>query len=225
MTLSLNSSMKKSEKISIAVSIVAICISAISLYISVYVTWFAPTFEQLVEEGNIHLEKGEYWKAIRCYDKALEIKPDDPNVLRDKGYAFINLGIDNESISVTQYSDAKKFIDYYFECYKNQSTMSRQYYFERAFQCFSEAKILKPEDPEILFYYVSLGFYLPTGPDPINGFNEIINTIENLPPYKKEQYPVKLIKRCSWYGICIAYKEYGEEVKVEECFRKLNETN
>lgn len=229
--------MKTSEKIAIAVAVVALLISAVSLYYTHQEAsisrekyekidkWLILTLEEFVERGNNYLEEGNYWEAIRHYDKALEIEPDDPNVLRDKGYALINLGIDNESVKVTSYVDAKKFINYSFYSYKNQPATTSQYYFERALECFSKAKALNPEDPEtILFYYGALGFYLPTGPDPIESFNETINVIENLSPYKKEKRPVKFIRRCAWYGMGMAHREQGQEEKAEECFRKVNET-
>lgn len=203
--------MKTSKKISIGISIIAACISLISLCIAIYGTLFAPSFEQLVYNGSILLEKGEYLKAIRCYDKALEIKSGDPNVLRDKGYALIDLGIDNKSVKVTRYSDAEKFITYYFEYYKNQNIKVNQYYFERAFQCFSEAKVLKPEDPEICLYYGILSLYLPAGPNSIDSLNQTLEIIKNLPPYIQEKYPVKLIKHCALYCKDMVYREDYEE--------------
>ena len=141
-----------------------------------------------------------------------------------KGYAFINLGIDDESIKVTSYSDAEKFINYYFDYYKNHSTFEGRYYFERALDCFSDAKNSRPEDPEIRFYYSALGFYCPTGPDPIKSFNETISIIENIPPYKKKEPIIKTLKRCAWYAMGKAYKEIGQEAKAKECLRKANET-
>lgn len=227
--------MKTNEKIVIAVAVVALLISAVSLYYTHQQTsimidkyeridkWLALTLEEFVERGNNYLEEGNYWEAIRHYDKALEIEPDDLHALKGKGYAFINLAIDNESVKVTGYTDAEKFINYYFYSYKNQRTTTSQYYFERALEWFSKAKISKSGDPEIRFYYSALGLYLPTGSDPIESFNETINIINNLPPYQQEQYPVKFIKRCARYGMCMAYREYGREEKAEECFQKLNE--
>lgn len=229
--------MKTSEKIAITVAIIALLISAVSLYythqeVSILREkhekidkWLILTLEEFVERGNNYLEEGNYWEAIRHYDKALEIEPDDIHALKGKGYAFINLAIDNESVNVTEYSDAEKFINYYFYSYKNQPATTSQYYFERALEWFSKAKYIKSEnpDPEIEFYYGALGLYLPTGPNPIESFNETINIIENLPSYQQEQYPVKFIKRCAWYGMCEVYREYGREEKAEECFQKLNE--
>ncbi len=224
--------MKNSENIltrlPIALSIAALLISIGSWYDTHQQkeldVWLALTVEEYLERGNNYLEEGNYWEAIRNYDKALEIMSDDPNpnVLKNKGYALINLGIDNESITVTRYSDAKKFINYSFTVYKNQSAAASQHYFERAFLCFKEAKVSEPEDPEIVFYYAALGLYFPiTCTDPVEGFNETINIINNLLTYRQEQYPVKFIKRSAWYGMCVAYKERGEEEKAEECFQKV----
>ena len=231
--------MKNEDKISIKDKI-AITISILTLLTLVVSLWYTHqqitilreqyemtvnlTFEDFVENGNNYLEEGNYWEAIRYYDKALEIKPNNGNVLRDKGYAFINLGIDDESIKVTSYSDAEKFINYYFDYYKNHSTFEGRYYFERALDCFSDAKNSRPEDPEIRFYYSALGFYCPTGPDPIKSFNETISIIENIPPYKKKEPIIKTLKRCAWYAMGKAYKEIGQEAKAKECFRKANET-
>ena len=227
-------SMKTCDKIAIAtiaISLTALFLSTWSLYytgqeVSILRekhekidNWLILTYEELMERGNNCLEEGDYWEAIKHYDKALEIESDDLYALRKKGYAFINLGMDNESVKVDGYEDAEKIL-YFHSYYTNQCTNTSQYYFNRGFECFLKAKNLNPEDPEIGFYYSVLCLYLPNGPDPIESFNETINTIKNLSPYEKEKYPVKYIRSCAWYGMGMAYRERNEKVKAEECFDK-----
>jgi len=56
----------------------------------------------LIQTGAELSQVGNYMKAIFCYDKALEIDPNDSNVLVNKGDALTNIG---------NYDDAKQCYD------------------------------------------------------------------------------------------------------------------
>lgn len=89
--------MKSSEKITIGLSIFASFISVGSLYCTgenyeKIDKFLALTFEQLMERGNKYLKEGDYCEGLIYFDRAVEIRPDGPNALRDKGCALVDLG-------------------------------------------------------------------------------------------------------------------------------------
>lgn len=45
-----------------------------------------------VQLGNLYFDSKQPVKAVEAYSKALELKPDDPNVLTDQGIMFRQLG-------------------------------------------------------------------------------------------------------------------------------------
>ena len=49
-------------------------------------------FQAWVALGNEHFDSNQLMDAIEAYDKALEIKPNSPNVLTDQGVMFKRLG-------------------------------------------------------------------------------------------------------------------------------------
>ena len=48
--------------------------------------------QKFVESGNILDSQGQFEKAIAAYDRALEIVPDDADVIFDKGETLVKLG-------------------------------------------------------------------------------------------------------------------------------------
>lgn len=44
------------------------------------------------QRGNAYFDKAEYDKAVHDFDKALQLKPNDPAALMDRGLAKIKLG-------------------------------------------------------------------------------------------------------------------------------------
>ena len=48
--------------------------------------------QKFVESGNILDSQGQFEKAIAAYDHALEIVPDDADVIFDKGETLVKLG-------------------------------------------------------------------------------------------------------------------------------------
>jgi tetratricopeptide (TPR) repeat protein len=53
---------------------------------------------EFVENGNLLDSQGEYEKAVAAYDRALEIVPDDADVLYDKGETLVKLGMVPEAM-------------------------------------------------------------------------------------------------------------------------------
>jgi tetratricopeptide (TPR) repeat protein len=51
-----------------------------------------------VENGNLLDSQGKYEKAVAAYDRALEIVPDDADVLYDKGETLVKLGMVPEAM-------------------------------------------------------------------------------------------------------------------------------
>jgi len=49
-------------------------------------------FQAWVALGNEYFDSNQFMEAIEAYDKALEIKPDSPDVLTDQGVMFRRLG-------------------------------------------------------------------------------------------------------------------------------------
>ncbi len=49
-------------------------------------------FQAWVALGNEYFDSNQFMDAIQAYDKALEIKPDSPDVLTDQGVMFKRLG-------------------------------------------------------------------------------------------------------------------------------------
>ena len=54
--------------------------------------------DPLLEEGLRYIETKEYHKAIKCFDKAIEIDPKNAAVLNEKGYALLDLKEYEEAI-------------------------------------------------------------------------------------------------------------------------------
>jgi cytochrome c-type biogenesis protein CcmH/NrfG len=49
--------------------------------------------------GNDYFDTGQPKKAINAYAKALELKPDDPNVLTDQGVMYLQTGANDKALA------------------------------------------------------------------------------------------------------------------------------
>ncbi|MCY4490820.1 MAG: tetratricopeptide repeat protein [Thaumarchaeota archaeon] len=50
------------------------------------------SFEQLVEKGRKFLTDGKYFEALECFEDALIIKNNDPDLLNYKGVVLRSMG-------------------------------------------------------------------------------------------------------------------------------------
>ncbi|KPK90155.1 hypothetical protein AMJ80_08805 [bacterium SM23_31] len=57
------------------------------LYLDVYLSAREPDVETLLQRGNAYELRGEYAKAVKQYEKALELKPDDEKILLHRSNA------------------------------------------------------------------------------------------------------------------------------------------
>lgn len=53
---------------------------------------------KLVSQGNNHLEEGYLEKALDCFEQALKIKKDDPDIWNKKGIILRSMGRYQEAV-------------------------------------------------------------------------------------------------------------------------------
>jgi tetratricopeptide (TPR) repeat protein len=173
----------------------------------------------------IMLIKGEYEKAVTSYDAALKIHEDSPIVWRNEGIAYLDWGINNQSIAVIldnrpSYSYAKQLIDY---CGNSSlpANMERQF-FEFSYQCFSKAATFSSDNPELILYKGITGIYCfpSTTCDPLRDFNETLTYINRMPADRIIP-PLISIKNDAAYGEGVIYLKMGSTEKANECFSIL----
>ena len=97
------------------------------------------------KEGNDWRDKGEFLKAIECYDEAIRLKPDDAAAYNNKGVALSALGRKEEAIEC--YDEAIRLKPDNAAAYNNKgnalSALGRK---EEAIACYDEAIKRKPDD-------------------------------------------------------------------------------
>lgn len=54
--------------------------------------------ETLTSDGKAYLEGGQYHEALSCFEEALQLKPDDPELWNFKGIALRSAGLYEEAI-------------------------------------------------------------------------------------------------------------------------------
>lgn len=230
MTLDMNGNKKNLDnKIAVAALVISIFNTVLGAYIGLNQLMMQEEirtpYDERLSRANDYFDKGEYKKAVEWYDKTLE-KYRSSDVLKWKGFALFNLGIDNENVKITRYraySYAKELIDYYLSY---QPTDISRDYLKRSFQCFEETVYHNPKDSEAWLYKGIVALYLSPSPtcDPIEDFNVTLTLIDNY-PYKQKSLPLRDIESYAWYGKCMVYSEIiGQREKAEECCRKANET-
>jgi tetratricopeptide (TPR) repeat protein len=69
-------------------SVIPILRNPVSNLVNIY----SHAIDQIYENGKNYNNLGDYTEALRCYDKALLINPEDHNILSDKGLSLHNLG-------------------------------------------------------------------------------------------------------------------------------------
>ena len=96
------------------------------------------TLRDIILEGNEHFYKGEYSKAIGCFDKALEIDEKDVNALNNKGVAFDKLGKYDEAIQC--HDKALEIDGKYVEAWYNKgNTLDNLSRYDEAIECYDKA--------------------------------------------------------------------------------------
>ena len=53
---------------------------------------FYVSVEQMTERGKAFLDTGQYYEALRCFEQALLLKQDDPELWNFKGVALRSMG-------------------------------------------------------------------------------------------------------------------------------------
>nr|MDO8082566.1 tetratricopeptide repeat protein [Candidatus Freyarchaeota archaeon] len=101
--------------------------------------------DELINKGNSLVDKGKYEEAIKFYDKALKINPQDVVALTNKGTALDQLG---------RYEDAVECFDNVLEINPKDaeainnkgSSLIKLNRYEEAIECFNEALTINPNN-------------------------------------------------------------------------------
>ncbi len=97
------------------------------------------------KEGYEWALKGEYHKAIECYDKAIELKPDDAGAYNNKGIALYGLGNYQQAIECYDKAIALKPDDASAYYNKGNALYGLGNY-QQAIEWFDKVIALKPDD-------------------------------------------------------------------------------
>ncbi|KCZ70299.1 hypothetical protein ANME2D_03415 [Candidatus Methanoperedens nitroreducens] len=205
--------------------IVAIC-TALILFLGA-ITYIHPPLpyssDELVERGNNFYEKRDYQEAVKNYGRSLDIDKENGNAWRKKGFAYLNIGINNESLIINltrAYSNARSLIEFYNS--SDDSIIINQDAFENAYYSFDQTYKSNPKDFEALLYKGIASLYLSnsSGYNPISEFEEVVTVIDDTSSYRQDS-PIVEIKYSAWYGKCVSYRKIGSKEKAEECFQSL----
>ena len=99
--------------------------------------------EDWLKEGNDYFDKGNYSKAIECYDKAIALKPNDAVVYYNKGLTLYNLGKYQEAIACYDKAIELKPNDAVDYCNKGNALDELDRH-DEAIACYDKAIKLKP---------------------------------------------------------------------------------
>ncbi|MEG4346608.1 tetratricopeptide repeat protein, partial [Microcoleus sp. A003_D6] len=113
--------------------------------------------ELFFEQALLYRSAEQYAKAIASYDKALEIKPDDHETWKNRGYALGNLGRWEEEIA--SYDKALEIKPDYHETWKSRGyALGNLGRWEEEIASYDKALEFKPDDHEARNYRgVALG--------------------------------------------------------------------
>jgi tetratricopeptide (TPR) repeat protein len=101
----------------------------------------------LVEKGRLLSVDEDYKEALACYNHALEIKPDDYNVLLKRGIALGNLGrLEEEIASYDQALEIKP--DFHEAWYNRGIALGNLGRLEEAIASYDQALKIKPDYPD-----------------------------------------------------------------------------
>lgn len=219
---------ENSNKVQLVMTIIA----AISLMISIFALYLGYinqkeqlelqkkifSFEENITKcweqkkaANNYFDLGEYNKAVELYDRIL--KNCDPEsyhlpILRYKGFALLNLGINNETVKIVRVSpitSAESVINHsltYVLINDNSAEC-----FNMALVCF-KSLYNKTGDFEYVFYKGITYLYLGDLRKSIEFFNETITIINKYPYTKRGKIHNDTLSFAS-RGMTIAYQRMG----------------
>jgi tetratricopeptide (TPR) repeat protein len=108
-------------------------------------------------KGNEYYYRKEYNNAIQCYDKALEIEPNDSKAWNNKGTALGQLGNYEEAIKC--FDKALEMEPNYAKAWDNKGTAFEKLgNYEEAIQCYDKAIEIQPNDSDT-WYNKGIVFY------------------------------------------------------------------
>lgn len=158
--------------------------------------------------GNSYLESGNHARAIECYQRALEIKPDMYEAHFDMGYAYDKLG------------DYARAIDCYQRAVEIKTDKDKAYYnmgigycelgdHARAKDCFQRASEIKPDFYEAFY---NMGY----------AYNKLGDHAKAIGCYQRavEKKPDLLE---AYYNMGNSYSKLGDHAKAIDCYQKVVE--
>jgi len=163
-----------------------------------------------ISVGFSFAEKNEYNKAIKSYDKALKLNPDDFYAWYYKGNAFYKLNQYNEAIKC--FNKASELNpDYLYAWYYKGNTLINLKEYEEAIKCYNKALEL---DPDYLYawYYKGYAFYK-------------LNQYEKAIKYYNTALKLNPDYLYAWFykgNALINLKEYEEAIKCYSTALELN---
>ena len=100
--------------------------------------------EEWIERGDKFYIKGEYEKAIECYNEALKINPKDADAWYNKGVLYARLKKYEEAIEC--YDKALKINPEYANAWNNKGVVYAELKeYKKAIECYDEALKINPE--------------------------------------------------------------------------------
>lgn len=98
---------------------------------------------------SLATKDGNYDEAIKCFEKVLDIKPDDPDALKYIGISWANIGKHNKAINF--YDKALEFIPEDSDLLRRKGvSLARKGKHDEAFNCYDKALDINPNDPKTL---------------------------------------------------------------------------
>lgn len=109
----------------------------------------------LIDKGiSLATKDGNYYEAIKAFEKALDIKPDDPDALKYIGISWANIGNHDEAIKY--FDKALEIIPVDFSLLRSDLlqrkgvSLASEGEHDEAIKCFDEALAINPSDPNTL---------------------------------------------------------------------------
>ncbi len=169
--------------------------------------------DPLFEEGLGYLESKEYHKAIKCFDKAIEIDPKNAAAWSEKGYALNELGNFLEAIKC--FDKAIEIDPKNIFAYRGKGdALRRSRWHKEAIKCFDKAIEIDPKNAAVLNDKGTALLDLKEYEEAIECFDKAIE-IEK----RTEKRPIYLCNK----GLALGRLEKNKEAI--ECYGKAIEIN